>query len=236
MVASEMVDFFKSGYNKNLKDVIIIMMDDERIKSGSYMAGSAIKSRYEDVFIHYKLLNLPDITNEKDINEFIDKIGEIIKKEKDEYSMDKIYANITGGRKIESVVLSNFSQLLGIDEVWVVLNPVVTNYNIEFEKILNELDNFKDDENVEYYKQNKSKFDPIFYPDLSKLSFFEVTTIKLPLDDLMVLKQLLKGGINFKEMGISDYKRDAFVKSKLIGNNKKESNPTELGDIIYKYI
>ncbi|MGB9815526.1 MAG: CRISPR-associated protein Csx14 [Thermoplasmata archaeon] len=235
MVASEMVDFFKSDYDKSLKDVIMIVTSDERIISGSYMAGSAIRVRFSDVHTHYVMLSSSDIMDEKNLYEFVDKIGGIIKNEKEKYGIDKIYANISGGRKIESIIISNFSQLLGIDEVWIVINKNIANYNIEFERILNELENFKEGENLEYYKKNQDKFDPIFYPKRSELSFFEIPSIRLSVEDLKILKELLKGK-DLEIMNIPDYKVDAFIKSKLLANNKKRSIPTELGEIIFKYI
>ncbi|MGB9815533.1 MAG: CRISPR-associated protein Csx14 [Thermoplasmata archaeon] len=235
MVATEMVDFFKTDYNRGLRDVIMIATNDRRIISGTYMAGTAIKVRYPDIHVHYEFLGSSDIMDEKDLYEFVDKIGGIIKNEKERYGIDRVYANISGGRKIESIIISNFSQLLGIDEVWIVLNKNIANYNIDFERILNELDNFKDGENLDYYKKKLDIFDPIFYPKRSDLSFFEIPTIRLSLEELKLLKELLKGK-DLEVMNVPDYKLDAFIKSKLLVNNKKRSVPTELGEIVLKYI
>jgi CRISPR-associated protein Csx14 len=235
MVVSEMVDFFKNDYQRDLRDVIFIATKDERVVSGAYFAGSAIKSRFPDIRTHYEFLSSADIVEDKDIVNFLDSIGSIVKNERDKYDVDKVYANISGGRKVESVVLSNFSQLLGIDEVWIVINTQISNYNIEYEKILNEISNFREGENIQYYEENKNKFDPIFFPDRKNLSFFQIPSIRYSIDDLKLLKTLLRGK-DLENLNVPDYKLDAFISSRLIENNKKRSIPTEIGEVIFKYI
>lgn len=232
MVATEMVDFLRE-YDKNLTDIIMISTKSERVINGSYMAGSAIKNKFKNIRVHYEFLDMEDIKEDKDIVNFLDVVGSIIKKEKENYQIDKVYANISGGRKVESVILSNFSQLIGIDETWIVINLDISNYNVDFERILNELKNFTQGENLEYYEKNRDKFDPIFFPPRGKLSFFEIPTVKLSRDDLRILQMLLKGGL---VEGIPDYKIEAFVKSKLLVRNPTRGIPTEIGEIILKYI
>ena len=183
MVITEMVDFFENAYLKHLDDVVIISTSDETVVSGAYMAGSAIKVRYHHIGVHYEFLSSPDIFDENDLIEFLDKIGYIVKNEKDNYNVEKVYLNISGGRKVESIALSNFSQLLNIDEVWIVLNINIANYNIDFERYKNELTNFRDGENLEYYRENADKFDPIFYPERKDLSFFKIPSINLSRED-----------------------------------------------------
>ncbi|MGC9123704.1 MAG: CRISPR-associated protein Csx14 [Thermoplasmata archaeon] len=235
MVITEMVDFFENGYKKHLDDVVIISTSDETVVSGAYMAGSAIKVRFHNIGVHYEFLSFPDIIEENDLIDFLDKIGYIVKNEKEKYGVKKIYLNISGGRKVESIALSNFSQLLNIDEVWIVLNKNIANYNIDFERYKNELINFRDGENLEYYMKNADKFDPIFYPERKDLSFFEIHSINLSREDRLLLKNILKG-INLEDSNIPDYKIDAFIKSGFIENNRKRSIPTKLGEVIYKYI
>lgn len=235
MVASEMVELFKKDYDKSLNDIILIVTNEKRIISGAYMVGSAIKNRYPQVSVHYEFLDLEDITEENNIYEFIDLIGQIIKREKEDFNVDKVYANISGGRKVESVILSNFSQMIGIDEVWIVLNKNIQNYNILFERNLDKLKYFENGENLDYYKQNQEDFDLLFFPNRSELSYFEIPSLKFSIDDIKLLKELLKGK-NLEEFNVPDYKIDAFIKSNLLANNKKRSIPTPLGEVISKYI
>jgi CRISPR-associated protein Csx14 len=235
MVITEMVDIFEDAYNRHLGDVVIISTNDETIISGAYMAGSAIKVRFPHIRVHYEILSLSDIFNENDLIKFLDKIGSLVKNEKEKYNVEKVYLNISGGRKVESIVLSNFSQLLNIDEVWIVINKNVANYNIDFEMYKNELINFRNGENVEYYQKNADKFNYIFYPPRKDLSFFPIQSINLSKEDRLLLKNLLND-INLEEYDVPDYKIEAFIKSGFIENNKKKSIPTELGEVIKKYI
>ena len=234
MVVTEMVKFFLTEYKKPITDVVILATNNENVLSGAYMAGSALKVNYPKIRVHYEFLTSSDVRDFKDIINLVDRIGEIVKNERNNHNVDNVYLNVSGGRKVESIILSNFSQLLKIDEVWAVVNLNIQNYNIEYERYKDELVNFRNGENIEYYKKNSDKFDPIFFPD-SDLSFFEIPSIKLSRDDLNLLKTLLKG-IDLEDSNIPEYKIGAFIASGLLGNNKKRSVPTELGEVIMKYL
>ncbi|MEM4058603.1 MAG: CRISPR-associated protein Csx14 [Thermoplasmata archaeon] len=235
MVATEMYRYLYNG-DHGLNDLVLIYTELDEIITSTFASATAIKSRYPEVRIHYSKLPFEDIKSENELLTFLDKLGTIIKFEKEEYEVSKVYVNVSGGRKVQSISISAFAALLGIDELWNVINIDITNFNYLYEQNKNIFQEFMNNENLDSYMAHRDILDSIFYPDPNKLTFIKVPVLKLPRDDMNQLKKLLKGGFDLTHGDIPEFKLDAFIQSELITNNKKRSNPTKLGEIFYKFL
>ncbi|MEM3255809.1 MAG: CRISPR-associated protein Csx14 [Candidatus Micrarchaeaceae archaeon] len=235
MVATEMYRYLYNG-DPGLNDMILMYTELDEIITSTYASATAIKSKYPKVRIHYSKLPFEDIKSENELYTFLDVLGSRIKLEKENYNVSKIYVNLSGARKVQAISVSAFAALLGIDELWNVINIDITDFNYLYEQNKNIFKEFMNGENLDAYMAHRDILDAIFYPDPNKLTFIKVPFLKLPRDDMNQLKKLLKGGYDLTHGDIPDFKLDAFIQSELITNNKKRSTPTRLGEIFYKFL
>ncbi|WP_297216943.1 CRISPR-associated ring nuclease, partial [Thermoplasma sp.] len=211
-----------------------IYTDDEEIKTGVNAAIGAIRSRFGSIRFHRYGIRYQDITDYDSLKDFLKVFVRVIRDGKD-HGADRIYLNVTGGRKIQGIVMSMYAGLAGINKVYNVINKDVRNYNENFEKIKDEImKDFRDvDEKTatDRYLKDEKLYDPVFYPDPESLSYIELPVISLPRNEIEMLKRLLNG-IPIEDSGVRDFTIDAYVKSGLIFKDKSRVYPKEIGEII----
>ncbi|PYB67573.1 hypothetical protein DMB44_08550 [Thermoplasma sp. Kam2015] len=233
MVVSE-VFWYLRNTDEKLFDVSLIFTDDEEIKAGVNAVIGAIRSRYGNIRFHRHMIRYQDITDNDSLKDFLRVFVNAIGDARN-HGSDRIYLNVTGGRKIQGIVMSMYAGLAGISKVYNVINKDVRNYNENFEKIKDEImKDFRDvDEKTatERYRKDEKLYDPVFYPDPESLSYIELPVISLPRDEIEMLKRLLNG-IPIEDSGVLDSTIDAYVKSGLIFKDKSRVYPEELGEII----
>jgi len=235
MVATEVFRYIHD-YERELKDLVLMYTKNNDVIRSTYASATAIKSKYPTTRIHYSELPFDDIKSENELYIFLEVLGNIVKDEREKYNVNKIYVNISGGRKVQVVAISAFATLIGIDEIWNVLNKEVPDYNYLYEQKKDLIQEFSNGENMDAYSKNKDILDPIFYPSPNILTFIKVPVLKLPSDDIAYLKKLLKGELDLRYEDIPEFKLEAYIQSGLITINKKISVPTKLGEILYKFL
>ncbi len=233
MVVTELVNYLKNT-ERDLRDVIMLCTDSKTVIAGANASTGAIMDRYSDIRVHIKKLGIQDIYDERSLLSFLGSFIDIVKDERS-YGVDKIYLNVSGGRKIQNIALSLYSGILGIDEVYNVFDPELENFNANYESVKSDIiDVFSDGRNnLENYRKMKSRLEPIFYPPLSRLVFLKVNVIQMPPDEKIKLKEALKG-IDYTDGSIEDYRLKAYRKSGLITYDRTRTYATDLGEVILR--
>lgn len=235
MVVTEMVNYIRNTDN-SLKDVVLICTSSQNVISGAYAALGAIKDRYPDIRTHIVRLEMDDIYNESSLLSFLSDFVDAVNRERD-HGIDNLYLNVSGGRKIQNIILALYSGILGINEVYNIFDPEVENYSMRYEEVRSDiLENFKEGKDyLQVYRAMKDRLDPLFYPSLDKLIFLRVGVLKMPADELVKLRQAITG-TDFTDGSIEDFRLRAYKKSGFITYDRSRTYSTELGNIILKGI
>lgn len=235
MVATEMVNYIRNT-DDTLRDVILMCTNNLTVLSGAYAATGALNDRYPDMRVHLVRLGSEDIYDESTLLSFLSDFVDTVIRERD-YGVDYLYLNVSGGRKIQNIILSLYSGILGIDEVFNIFDPDVENYSIRYEEVKSDiLKNFTGNSDpLSTYRSMKDRLDNIFYPSLGKLIFLNVGVLKMPSDELVKLREAITG-TDFTDGSIEDYRLKAYRKSGFITYDRSRTYPTDLGSIILRGI
>ena len=235
MVATEMVNYIRNT-DDTLRDVILMCTNNPTVLSGAYAATGALNDRYPDMRVHLVRLGSEDIYDESTLLSFLSDFVDTVIRERD-YGVDYLYLNVSGGRKIQNIILSLYSGILGIDEVFNIFDPDVENYSIRYEEVKSDiLKNFTGNSDpLSTYRSMKDRLDNIFYPSLGKLIFLNVGVLKMPSDELVKLREAITG-TDFTDGSIEDYRLKAYRKSGFITYDRSRTYPTDLGSIILRGI
>ncbi|MEM0134448.1 MAG: CRISPR-associated protein Csx14 [Thermoplasmatales archaeon] len=232
MVATEMVDYLRNTDDR-LRDVILICTNHRTVVAGANAATSAIKDRYPDIRVHMVKLEFADIYDESTLLSFLSAFIDVIKTERS-YDVDTIYLNVSGGRKVQNIVLSLYAGILGIDQVYNVFDPDLENFNVRYEGVKSDIiEMFSESSSVEKYRKMKPLIDGIFHPSLSRLVFLKIGVMQMSQDERIKLKQALSG-TDFTDGSIEDYSLKAYRNSGLITYDRSRTYATELGEVILR--
>ncbi len=119
----------------NIKDVVVLTTKDETVKQGFELVRIAMKTRYPKVRIHERELPFDDITTTEENFEFMGIAARIIKEQRDRYRAERVYLNVSGGRKNMGITLSVVGQLLGVNGVFHVITKNVKIVNTMLETL-----------------------------------------------------------------------------------------------------
>ncbi|BAB59248.1 hypothetical protein [Thermoplasma volcanium GSS1] len=230
MVATEMYEYLKD----EISDVILIYTDNKYVKAGTLAAKASLEDKFH-AHVHLQKLDFDDIRSDNDMIKFIKVISETVKKEKYQFGTEKIIVNASGGRKIETIILSVYASIFSFDEVYNIINKSVTSYNEEYEKIKDKISEFDDENYKDKYKEYKDLLDHVFYPDMNDLYFLKVPVVKLPKDEINNIKAALTSSSR-EYSDLADYKLKSYKDSGFITYDNSRIYRTELGDIILSYL
>ena len=238
MIITELYRYLRNT-EKDLRDVVIIHTNSRDVISGSKVAVASILTHYEDARVQLKPLSSDDIRSSDDLYDFLRTVVDIMQEERDKYKVKRFYLNATGGRKIQTIALSIFAGILGISEVYNIVDQNVQNVNEQWERERHEADNFygidSTDELKNMYIKLGEEFDSLFYPDVNTLEFIKVPVIIMPEEERNYLKKLIVG-ISIDDEDCSISKLRAYQESGLITFDKNRTYGTELGGILLNYI
>ncbi len=234
MVSTEMFEYLHN-VDKTLNDIVLLYTDNTSVTNGSLIAREALKFKYPQCRVTMESLDMDDIMDKNSLIEFLSKLISIINTEKQKYNVDRVYVNVSGGRKIQSIAISIYAGLLGIDSIYNVFDPSMQNVNERYEQIkyglFEELKDNIDPREVFYGK--KDEILDLFFPDLGPMVFFNIDILKFPEDERNMLKEALYG-VDFTDGHIEDFRLKAYQKSGLITFDKSRTYPTDLGEVIRK--
>ncbi len=235
MVSTEMFQYLYNSEEK-ISDVIMVYTANSAVISGTMAACASLLEKF-NVRLHIFELEFNDISTEDEMIKFIEAISKIIKQEREEYNVEKIILNVSGGRKIQTIILSLYSPIFGIDEVYNIINKNITNINENYEKIRDKVMMFGKDENrnMEIYKKYRNELDEIFYPPMEDLYFLKVPVIRFPDEVLNRLRIILNS--NFRDDNdITESELVAYKNSGFITYDRTRIYLTDLGNIIKSYL
>ncbi len=233
MVVTELLRYLRRTDN-GLHDVVIIPTKSENVLTGANLLVGAIRSEYPDVRVHIKKLSMGDINGEESLLDYLSEFVDIVVEERERYSVEKIYLNVSGGRKIQAIISTLYAGILGMDEVYDIIDKNIENVNVNFEKVKDIFQKFRDtDDPVGLYAKHKKELHRVMYPDEHNLVFLKSYVIKFPRDEILKLKRAIEG-ISIEDEDIEDYRLKAYRSSGLITFDRKRTYGTELGKIILK--
>ncbi|MFG1391028.1 CRISPR-associated protein Csx14 [Acidiplasma aeolicum] len=235
MVATEMYQYMNNS-GENIADTIIVYTKNSYVKACAMAASTSLIKKF-NAKVHEIELNFNDILNENDILTLISAMADIIKKEREKYNVKKIILNASGGRKIETIILSIYSSIFMVDEVYNIINKNIANINEKFEVIRDKINLFGDDENKnsEIYENNKRVIEEIFYPDLNDVYFLKVPIVRIPEDEINKLKIALNSTF-IEDSNIEDFRLKAYKDSGFLTYDKSRIYNTEFGKIIKNFL
>lgn len=238
MIVTELYRYLRN-VDQSLNDVIIIHTKNSEVIHGAKAAVASLLTNYDNVRVQLKELKTDDIENSEELNAFLETVIDLMIKERDEYKVDRFYLNVSGGRKIQTIALSIFAGILGISEVYNVIDKNVKNYNERWELVkmdIYEFENANDPTTLKaIYNKKRVEYDELFYPDPNILNFLKVPVLIMPVDEKNVLKKLIMG-ITLEDEDFSLAKLKAYQSSGLLTYDRYRTYKTELGGILLKYI
>ena len=238
MIVTELYKYLRNA-DASLKDVIIFHTKNKDVKRGSMAATASLLYHYDDVRVQLKELDSEDIQNSGELNSFLEIVVDSMLTERDKYRVDRFYLNATGGRKIQTIALSIFAGVLGISEVYNIVDRNIKNVNEYWEVTKSkteEFDGCTDTEDLKsVYKKYEGEFDELFYPDPNVLNFMKVPVILMPEDERNILKKLIMG-VNMDDEDFTISKLKAYQSSGLLTYDRSRTYATDLGNIILKYL
>ncbi|MGP6220477.1 CRISPR-associated protein Csx14 [Caldiplasma sukawensis] len=238
MIVTELYRYLRNA-DPDLRDVIIIHTKNSSVLTGAKIAKASLVANYNDVRVQLKETKTEDIGNDEDLKMFIKLVIDSMKDERDKYKVDKFYLNVTGGRKIQTIALSIYAGVLGISEVYNVIDRNISNFNEFWEREKFNLTRFENlDKTIDLvseYNSRRELLDSLFYPDPDVLNFLKVPVVMMPQDERNILKKLLMG-ISLDDEDFTKAKLSAYQSSGLITYDKNRTYPTDLGNIILDYL
>ncbi len=231
MVATEMYNYLQDC---DIKDVILICTDNKYVMQGAIVVKASLEFHF-NVHVHILRLEMEDINDNKDINSFLDQLSSTVKMEKNKFKTEKIIANVSGGRKIQTIVLSMYASIFDIDAVYNIINKDIQNYNQEYEKIKDKILEFNTDNADILYNKYKDILDPILYPSMEKLNFLKVPVINMSRTEINDLKTVLNSSF-IEDLPFGDDLLKSYYKSGFITYDKTRIYRTALGEIVLNYL
>lgn len=238
MIVTELFRYLRN-VDPGLRDVIIIHTKNKEVLKGAKIAKASLLANYSDVRVQLRETKTDDIGNEQELEMFLELVIDTMATERDQFNVDKFYLNVTGGRKIQTISLSIFAGVLGISEVYNVIDRNVSSFNEFWEREKFDLDNFEtindNDQLVSEYEKKREILDGLFYPDPNVLNFLKVPVVVMPQDERNILKKLING-VSIDDEDFTKAKLSSYQSSGLITYDSRRTYPTELGRIILKYL
>jgi len=175
---------FIEGFNKKVNDLILLTTRDLRVKSSFELIRISLKLRYPDIYIHEVEIPFNDISTTNQNLEFMAICAKSIRKQREIYNTDRIYLNISGGRKNMCITLSLLGQLLAVDGVYHIVAKDIKIVNTELERLQREIQNLykldTDDDKIDYYKQYEKEFNDLLFPPKSQYDLIRIPTLPYP--------------------------------------------------------
>jgi CRISPR-associated Csx14 family protein len=235
MVVSEVFQYIRN-VDEKLRNVALIFTSDKEVRAGVFALIGAILSKYPDVHFQLQEMNISDIYDKDSLIKFIDYFAEAVIKERDHSSL---YLNVSGGRKVESIAVAMYGGFADAKVVYNVIHKDVKNFNEKYERIkdyiLEDFSHCQIKETREIYLKRKDDYDPVFFPNTSKLIFLEIPIIRIPDSEKEYIRRCIKG-INLEDSDIEDFRIKAYADSGFITYDRHRTYATDLGEVILKML
>lgn len=227
MVASEIMDYLLKG-DDSLRDVYLLHTTSDFVVRGTYACQSAIETRFPQIHVHLEGIPESDIFDDDSLVNYVSKLCNIIGDGRKRFGIGKFYLNATGGRKVQSMLLTLVASLVENTFLFNVVNTDIQNYNIAYEKVHDIIQDFSPENRREIYLRNRDKLDRVFFPKMENIFIINVPVIPIPKDFRAKIRNSIKG-MDLEGGDVTDYEVEAMKVAGLITVDNSRTYATPLG-------
>ncbi|MGC8515950.1 MAG: CRISPR-associated ring nuclease [Thermoplasmata archaeon] len=227
MVASEIMDYLLK-VDDNLRDVYLLHTTSDFVVRGTYACRSAIETRFPQVRVHMVGVPESDIFDDNSLVNYVSKLCSIIADGRKRFGIGKFYLNATGGRKIQSMLLTVVASLVENTFLFNVVNTEIQNYNIAYEKVRDVIQDFSSENRRDFYLKNRDLLDRVFFPKMENIFVINVPVIPIPKDFRAKIRNSIKG-TDLESGDVTDYEVEAMRVAGLITVDNSRTYATPLG-------
>ncbi len=227
MVASEIMDYLLK-VDSNIHDVYLLHTSSDFVIKGTYACQSAMEVRFPQIHVHLETIPESDIFDDGGLLNYVSKLCGIIGSGREKFGIGKFYLNATGGRKIQSMLLTLVASLVENTVLFNVVNTDIQNYNIVYEKVRDIIDSISLENRKEVYLRNREQLDMVFFPKMENIFVINVPVIPIPKDFKAKIRNSIKG-LDLESGDVTDYEIEAMKTAGLITVDNSRTYGTPLG-------
>lgn len=189
---------YMSKLDAGITDMTIIYTSEPGVQESFKLAECAVRDRYPRLRIHGKMTSPPDIASTEDVYEFLDFGAEILRAEIIRHGVQRIYLNLSGGRKAMAIALALLAQFFPVSGAYLVVARDVKTFNQNLERIRYEMSELsKSPDPLEYYRSRKECFEPVMYPPREEYEVVEIPIMPYPPSILRKILRVEAGELRF---------------------------------------
>ena len=230
MVASEIMDYILK-VDETIRDVYLLHTTSDFVKKGTYACMSAIETRYAHIHAHLEEIEESDIFDDQSLVTYVSKLCKIIEEGRRKFGVGKFYLNATGGRKVQSMLLTLISSLVDNTVLFNIVNKDTQNFNVAYERIRDIIETFSLVNRNEVYSRHRNELDSVFFPRMDNIFVINVPTIPIPRDFKAKIRNCITG-IDFEGGYVADYEIEAIRQAGLITVDNHRTYSTPLGEAL----
>ena len=186
--------------DEDITDMTILYTSEVEVRESFKLAECAVRDRYPRVRVHGKMMSPPDITSTEDVYSFLDFGAKVLRDELVEHRVQRIYLNLSGGRKSMAVVLAILAQFFPVSGAYLVVARDVKTFNQNLERIRHEMAELaRSPDPLEYYRARRELFEPVMYPPREEYEVVEIPAIPYPPATLRKLLEIEAGEADLPE-------------------------------------
>ncbi|MHB1492786.1 MAG: CRISPR-associated ring nuclease [Thermoplasmataceae archaeon] len=227
MVASEIMGYL-INVDESLKDVYLLHTTSDFVQKGTYACWSAIESKFPYVRVHSEIIPESDIFDNESMVNYVSKLCGIIAEGRSKFNIGKFYLNATGGRKIQSMLLTLVASLVDNVYLFNIVNKDVEHFNAGYEKVRHIIESFSPDNRMDIYSENMNELDEVFFPQMDNIFVINVPLIPIPKDFKAKIRNCIRG-VDLESGDITDYEVESMRLAGLITCDNSRTYGTNLG-------
>ncbi len=227
MVASEIMEYLMK-VDGNLRDVYLLHTTSEFVESGTYACQSAIEIKFPQVHVHSETIPERDIFDDESLVNYVSKLCRIIGEGRKKFKTEKFYLNATGGRKIQSMLLTLIASLVENTVLFNVINTDIENFNVAYERVRGIIGNFTRDNRRDLYYTNREELDEVFFPKMNNIFVINVPILPIPRDFKAKIRNSIEG-VDLESGDVTDYEIESMKFAGLITSDNSRTYGTPLG-------
>jgi len=231
-VVTEMVKWLIEGKGLFVKDVELIVTDDEDVRTSAELVVSAIECSPYKIHVDWNPLAHKDVDDEESMLDFLGLVSKLVYRQRAVRMPDKLYLCVSGGRKTESVLTTICAQLWASEGAFHVIMPDVKTFNMELERIRSLiLDHHRAERMVDHYRAHQMSFDKVMFPRLEDFNVIALPILPMPpdyIDDVAHLF-LRPGGMTVSESRLNLATIHLLVRHGLVQMSGTNLRPTTRG-------
>lgn len=222
-------------HHYSISDVVLLCTESEEVKKSALVVEKGIEHTYPHTRVHEIWLPFEDVRDEGDLVELMRTCAKTIRRERELYGCERVFLNLTGGRKGVGVCLSILGQMMDIDGLFYAVHFESGIVNVSLERIRYLIDGLYESEDKDkYYQKNKDELERVLFPPKESYNVIELPCLPYPNAYLGKVATLLSSseGVKADEVDISENDLKRLESVNLITRVKDKIYPTELGGLL----